>query len=43
MKYYVSWSPMNGEATYTRCFENEEIRDRFAKGLSAKSIHTWTK
>ena len=27
--YYFSWSERGGEATYTRCFDSREERDKF--------------
>ena len=41
MRYYVSWSPKSGEATYSRCFSDKDERDKFANGLYAKSVHIW--
>lgn len=40
--FYVSWSPMAGEATYTRCFNTREDRDKFARGLGSRvRVQTW--
>jgi hypothetical protein len=45
--YYASWSLITGEATYSRSFDTEEERDRFAADLCrasiTKSVHTWAK
>jgi hypothetical protein len=30
MMFYVSWSPREGESTYTRCFPSATERDGFA-------------
>lgn len=34
--FYVSWSPMAGEAIYTQCFNTWEERDKFARGLGSR-------
>lgn len=40
--FYVSWSPMAGEATYTRCFNTREERDKFTRGLGSRvRVQTW--
>ena len=40
--YYVSWSPKDGESTFTRCFGSEEERDRFLVLIGAqKHVSTW--
>lgn len=42
MLYYVSWSPMAGEATYTNCFSSEAERNKFAAGLPRRAVvHIW--
>lgn len=42
MMFYVSWSPREGEATYTRCFPSAVERDGFAAGLSKWcKVRTW--
>lgn len=44
MKYlfYVSWAPMAGEATYTRCFNTRKERDKFTRGLGSwVRVQTW--
>lgn len=45
--YYVSWSPRDGEATYSNSFDTAEQRDKFASDVAhiAKSgrVHTWDK
>ena len=41
--YYVSWSEYKGNETidYLNAFDNEEDRDRFARGLRFKGVRTW--
>ena len=41
--YYVSWSEYKGSETidYLNAFDNEEDRDRFARGLRFKGVRTW--
>lgn len=41
--YYVSWSEYKGNETvdYLNVFDNEEDRDRFARGLRFKSVRVW--
>lgn len=39
--YAVSWSPWQGEATYSNGFWTEAERDQFIGGLKARSIQTW--
>lgn len=41
--YCLSWSPMAGEATFTRIFRSEEERSRFLQGIApiSRFTHTW--
>lgn len=42
MMFYVSWSPREGEATYTRCFPSAAERDKFAAGFpGCYRVQTW--
>lgn len=43
--YYVSWSLKTGESTYSRSFDTEEERDRFAASMKpiSTNIHIWNK
>lgn len=42
MMFYVSWSPREGEATYTRCFSSATERDKFAAGFPIYyRVQTW--
>ena len=39
--YKVSWSPWQGEATYTNVFQTEAERDQFISRIKARSVQTW--
>ena len=40
--YYVAWSPLYGEATFTSCFADAAERERYISRLGkTRSIRTW--
>ncbi len=41
--YSLSWSPKNGESTYTRTFDSKEARDSFRARIAsaANSVSSW--
>lgn len=40
--YYVAWSPLYGEATFTSCFADAAERERYISRLGkTRSIKTW--
>lgn len=41
--YSLSWSPKNGEATYTRTFASKDARDSFSARIAsaANSVSSW--
>jgi len=43
IRYSVSWSPRDGEATFTRVFDDAADRDRLAASvaITAKSVRQW--
>lgn len=42
-RFFVSWSPRRGEATYSRSFGSEAERAEFIRVFipDARSVHTW--